>query len=229
MRVLCRMRHHGQVRVLVVEDNEVVAQAVADGLRDQGIAVDVAADGAAGLAKAGLAPYDVIVLDRDLPAVHGDEVCTQLAGRPAGARILMLTAAGAPGDRVDGLNLGADDYLGKPFHFPELVARVHALGRRAPSAPPVLCRGELALDRARRRASRNGQLVPLTRRELGVLEVLMSADGAVISAEQLLEQVWDEFADPFTNAVAVTVMRLRRKLGEPPLIETVTGSGYRLP
>jgi DNA-binding response OmpR family regulator len=217
------------MRVLVVEDNKVVARAVAEGLRDQGIAVDVAGDGAAGLDKAGLWSYDVIVLDRDLPVVHGDEVCARLAGHPGGARILMLTAAGEPGDRVDGLNLGADDYLAKPFHFPELVARVGALGRRAPSAPPVLRRGELALDRPRRRASRNGQLVPLNRKELGVLEVLMSADSAVISAEQLLEQVWDEYADPFTNAVAVTVMRLRRKLGEPPLIETVTGSGYRLP
>jgi DNA-binding response OmpR family regulator len=216
------------VRVLVVEDNDVVAQAVAEGLRDQGFAVDVAGDGAAGLDKAAVAPYDVIVLDRDLPVVHGDDVCARLAGRP-GARILMLTAAGLPGDRVDGLNLGADDYLAKPFHFPELVARVRALSRRAPSAPPVLRRGELALDRARRRAARRGQLVPLTRKELGVLEVLMSADGAVISAEQLLDQVWDEFADPFTNAVAVTVMRLRRKLGEPPLIETVIGGGYRLP
>jgi DNA-binding response OmpR family regulator len=216
------------VRVLVVEDNEVVAQAVAEGLRDQGIAVDVAGDGAAGLDKAGLWAYDVIVLDRDLPTVHGDDVCARLAGRP-GARILMLTAAGLPSDRVDGLNLGADDYLAKPFHFPELVARVMALSRRAPSAPPVLRRGELALDRARRRATRRGQLVPLTRKELGVLEVLMSADGAVISAEQLLDQVWDEFADPFTNAVAVTVMRLRRKLGEPSLIETVIGGGYRLP
>ena len=217
------------MRVLVVEDNEVVAQAVAEGLRDQGIAVDVAGDGAAGLDKAALWAYDVIVLDRDLPVVHGDDVCARLAGCPGGARILMLTAAGEPGDRVDGLNLGADDYLAKPFHFPELVARIGALSRRAPSAPPVLRRGELALDRPRRQASRNGQLVPLTRKELGVLEVLMSADGAVISAEQLLEQVWDEYADPFTNAVAVTVMRLRRKLGEPPLVETVIGGGYRLP
>jgi DNA-binding response OmpR family regulator len=189
----------------------------------------VAGDGAAGLDKAALWSYDVIVLDRDLPVVHGDDICARLAGRPSGARILMLTAAGEPGDRVDGLNLGADDYLAKPFHFPELVARVAALCRRVPSAPPELRRGELALDRPRRRASRNGQLVPLTRKELGVLEVLMSADGAVISAEQLLERVWDEYADPFTNAVAVTVMRLRRKLGEPPLIETITGSGYRLP
>ena len=226
--MLSQVRHHGQVRVLVVEDNEVVAQAVAEGLRDQGFAVDVAGDGYAGLEKAGLAPYDVIVLDRDLPVVHGDDVCARLAGRPAGARILMLTAAGAPGDRVDGLNLGADDYLAKPFHFPELIARVNALGRRTAAAPPVLRRGELTLDRARRQASRSGQPVPLTRKELGVLEVLLSADGAVISAEQLLEQVWDEFADPFTNAVAVTVMRLRRKLGDPPLIETVIGVGYRL-
>ena len=217
------------MRVLVVEDNEVVAQAIAAGLRDRGIAVDVAGDGGAGLDKAGLSPYDVIVLDRDLPVVHGDDVCARLAGRAGGARILMLTAAGAPDDRVAGLDLGADDYLAKPFHFPELVARVNALSRRTPSAPPVLQRGELALDRPRRRASRNGQLVPLTRKELGVLEVLMSADGAVISAEELLERVWDEYADPFTNAVAVTVMRLRRKLGQPPLIETVTGSGYRLP
>ena len=226
--MLSQVRHHGQVRVLVVEDNEVVAQAVAEGLRDQGFAVDVAGDGYAGLEKAGLTPYDVIVLDRDLPVVHGDDVCARLAGRPAGARILMLTAAGAPGDRVDGLNLGADDYLAKPFHFPELVARVNALGRRAAAAPPVLRHGELTLERARRQASRSGQPVALTRKELGVLEVLLSADGAVISAEQLLEQVWDEFADPFTNAVAVTVMRLRRKLGDPPLIETIVGVGYRL-
>jgi len=217
------------VRVLVVEDNEVVASAVAEGLRDQGMAVDVAHDGANGLEKAQLAHYDVIVLDRDLPEVHGDEVCARLAGAQAGARILMLTAADAAEERVDGLNLGADDYLPKPFHFPELVARVIALSRRAPPAPPVLHRGGLLLDRARRQASRAGQLVPLTRKELGVLEVLMAADGAVVSAEQLLEQVWDEFADPFTNAVTMTVMRLRRKLGDPPLIETVTGSGYRLP
>ena len=216
------------MRVLVVEDNEVVAQAVAGGLRDQGFAVDVAGDGAAGLDKAGLASYDVVVLDRDLPVVHGDEVCARLAGVPGGARILMLTAAGAPDDRVDGLNLGADDYLAKPFHFPELVARVSALSRRVPSAPPVLRRGELTLDRPRRRASRNEKLIPLNRKELGVLEVLMSADGTVISAEQLLERVWDEYADPFTNVVAVTVMRLRRKLGEPPLIETIIGGGYRL-
>jgi DNA-binding response OmpR family regulator len=208
------------MRVLVVEDNEVVARALAEGLRDQGIAVDVASDGAAGLDKAALVPYDVIVLDRDLPCVHGDDVCARLAGDPGGARILMLTAAGAPDERVDGLNLGADDYLAKPFHFPELLARLHALNRRAAPAPPVLRHGELALDRARRQATRGGQPVP---------EVLMAADGAVISAEHLLDKVWDEFADPFTNAVTVTMMRLRRKLGDPPLIETVIGGGYRLP
>ena len=156
------------MRVLIVEDNEVVAQAIATGLRDQGFAVDVAGDGAVGLDKAELSPYDVIVLDRDLPVVHGDDVCARLAGAPGGARILMLTAAGAPDDRVDGLNLGADDYLAKPFHFPERVARVNALGRRTPSVPPVLRRGELTLDRPRRQASRNGQLMPLTRKELEI-------------------------------------------------------------
>ena len=224
--MLSEAGHDGRVRVLVVEDNEVVARTVAEGLRDQGVAVDVAGDGTTGLEKAALAPYDVIVLDRNLPDVPGDEVCARLAGD--GARILMLTEAGAPEDSDDGLNLGADDYLAKPFHFPELLARLHALNRRSVSAPPVLRRSGLTLDRTRRRASRNGQPVPLTRKEIGVLEVLMSADGAVISAEHLLDKVWDEFADPFTNAVAVTVMRLRRKLGDPPLIETVTGVGYRL-
>src|SRR6266487_6108702 len=216
------------MRVLVVEDNEVVAQAVAAGLRDQGIAVDVAGDGAAGLDKAGLSPYDVIVLDRDVPVVHGDDVCARLAGHPGGARILMLTAAGAPDDRVDGLNLGADDYLPKPFHFPELVARVSALSRRAPSTPPVLRRGELTVDRARHRASRGSRTLSLTRKEFGILEMLMAADGGLVSAEELLEHVWDANADPFSNIVSVTMTRLRRKLGHPPLIETVVGKGYRM-
>ncbi|HEV2373241.1 MAG TPA: response regulator transcription factor [Streptosporangiaceae bacterium] len=216
------------MRVLVVEDNQVVADAVAEGLRDQGMAVDVARDGTQGLEKAELSPYDVIVLDRDLPGTHGDEVCERLAAGPATGRILMLTAAGAVTDRVDGLNLGADDYLAKPFDFAELLARVRALGRRTPSSLPVLSRGGLALDRSRRQATRDGRPVPLTRKELGVLEQLLAADGAVVSAEQLLEKVWDEFADPFTNAVTVTVMRLRRKLGDPPLIETVIGGGYWL-
>jgi DNA-binding response OmpR family regulator len=217
------------MRVLVIEDHEDLAGVLARGLRRDGMAVDVALDGGEGWFKLGASDYDVVLLDRDLPVLHGDELCRRLRSAGTGTRVLMLTAAGGPRRAAEGLGLGADDYLAKPFHFPELVARVNALGRRAPSVPPVLRRGELTLDRPRRQASRNGQLMPLTRKELGVLEVLMSADGAVISAEQLLERVWDEYADPFTNAVAVTVMRLRRKLGQPPLIETVTGGGYRLP
>jgi DNA-binding response OmpR family regulator len=216
------------MRVLVVEDNTVVADAVAEGLRDQGMAVDVAYDGPTGLEKAVLTCYDVILLDRDLPRLHGDNICQQLVHSPAPARILMLTAAGEVEDRVDGLNLGADDYLAKPFDFSELVARVRALARRSPSTPPVLIRGGVVLDRARRTVSRAGAPISLARKELGVLEVLLGADGAVVTAEQLLEQVWDEHADPFSNAVAVTVSRLRRKLGDPPVIETVIGGGYRI-
>jgi len=217
------------MRVLVVEDNEVVAQAVAAGLRDQGIAVDVADDGAAGVDKAGLSPYDVIVLDRDLPVLHGDDVCARLAGHPGGARILMLTAAGTVDDRVDGLNLGADDYLTKPFAFAELVARVRSLARRSPAAAPVITRGGIVLDRARRRVSRAGRPVPLNRKELGVLEELLIADGGIRSAEDLFERVWDESTDLFSRTVTVTIARLRRKLGEPDPIETVIGVGYRLP
>lgn len=212
-----------------MEDNSVVADAVAEGLRDQGMAVDVAYDGAAGLEKVLLTSYDVVVLDRDLPKIHGDLLCKQILDSTAPSRILMLTAAGEVEDRVAGLDLGADDYLAKPFDFSELVARVRALGRRTPSTPPVLVRHGLVMDRARRSVTRDGRAVSLARKELGVLEVLLAADGAVISAEQLLEQVWDEHADPFTNAVAVTVLRLRRKLGDPPMIETVIGGGYRLP
>ncbi len=219
----------GSVRVLVVEDNTVVADAVAEGLRDQGMAVDVAYEGLAGLEKATLNTYDVIVLDRDLPRLHGDTLCQRIVGSPSTSRILMLTAAGQVEDRVDGLNLGADDYLAKPFDFAELVARVRALARRTPSTPPVLTRGDLIVDRARRTVTRAGRPVPLARKELGVLEVLMSADGAAVTAEQLLTQVWDEFADPFTNTVAVTIGRLRRKLGAPPVIDTVIGGGYRIP
>ena len=214
--------------MLVVEDQAELADDIADGLRDQGIGVDVAYDGAAGIEKALVTAYDVIVLDRDLPRVHGDAVCATLAGTPSTARILLLTAASTVTDRVDGLNLGADDYLTKPFAFAELVARVRALARRAPAAPPVTIQGELVLDRARRLASRAGRPLSLTRKELGVLEELMIADGGVVSAEQLLERVWDENADPFTRTVTVTVARLRAKLGEPELIETVVGSGYRL-
>jgi DNA-binding response OmpR family regulator len=217
------------VRVLVVEDEVVLAEAVARGLRREGMAVDLAFDGADALEKATVNRYEVIVLDRDLPRVHGDAVCRRLAGRGGASRILMLTAAGTIDDKVEGLNLGADDYLGKPFAFRELVARVRALGRRSGEpTPPVLARHDVVLDRARRQASRGGQSLPLTRKELGVLEVLLAADGAVISAEELLERVWDEHADPFTQTVRVTVMNLRRKLGKPPLIETVIGAGYRL-
>src|SRR5579862_8956374 len=217
------------VRVLVVEDNSVVADAVAEGLRDQGMAVDVAYNGRTGLDKATLNTYDVVVLDRDLPGLHGDALCERIAESPSTGRVLMLTAAGLVEDRVEGLNLGADDYLAKPFDFSELVARVRALARRSPSTAPVLTRGDLVVDRSRRAVTRAGRPVPLARKELGVLEVLVAADGAAVTAEQLLEQVWDEHADPFTNAVAVAVLRLRRKLGEPPLIETVIGGGYRIP
>jgi DNA-binding response OmpR family regulator len=217
------------VRVLVVEDQAELADDIADGLRDQGIGADVAYDGAVGIEKALMTAYDVVILDRDLPRVHGDAVCTTLATAPSQARILLLTASGTVSDRVDGLNLGADDYLTKPFAFAELVARVRALARRAPAAPPVTVRGDLVFDRARRRASRAGRPLSLTRKELAVLEELLVADGAVVSAEELLERVWDENADPFTRTVTVTLARLRRKLGEPELIETVVGSGYRLP
>jgi DNA-binding response OmpR family regulator len=218
-----------RVRVLVVEDHVELARDIAEGLRDRGIATDLAYDGSVALQKGVVYRYDVIVLDRDLPGVHGDAVCVALRDGGAEARILMLTAAAAIGDRVEGLNLGADDYLPKPFAFEELVARVHALARRAPAGPPRLVRGDLMLDRAARRVTRAGRELSLTRKELGVLEVLLAADGAVVSAEELLERVWDENADPFTRTVAVTMGRLRRKLGEPEVIETLVGAGYRVP
>jgi DNA-binding response OmpR family regulator len=218
------------MRVLVVEDHVELANDIADGLRDQGIGADVAYDGSAAIEKTVLTRYDVVVLDRDLPRIHGDAVCATLVSAGSDrARILMLTAAGTVADRVDGLMLGADDYLIKPFAFEELVARVRTLARREPAAPPVLVRGEIVLDRARRRVSRAGRPVPLSRKELAVLEELLAADGAVVSAEDLLERVWDENADPFTRTVTVTVARLRSKLGAPDPIETVVGSGYRLP
>lgn len=217
------------MRVLVVEDQAGLADDIADGLRDQGMAADVAYDGSSGIEKALMNAYDVIVLDRDLPLVHGDAVCATLAGGPGSARILMLTAASAVRDRVEGLNLGADDYLAKPFAFEELVARVRALARRRPGAAPITVRGDLVLDRARRRVSRSGRPLSLTRKEFGVLEELLVADGGVVSAEELLERVWDENADPFTRTVTVTIGRLRRKLGDPDPIETVVGGGYRLP
>jgi DNA-binding response OmpR family regulator len=214
------------MRVLVAEDHTTMADRIAEGLRDAGLAVDVVYDGSAALTGAGQSAYDVIVLDRDLPGVHGDQVCRQLAG--SGPRILMLTAAASVDDRVDGLELGADDYLGKPFAFHELIARVRALGRRAPSAPPVVRVGDLTVDRARHRASRGTRALTLTRKEFGILEMLAAAEGAVVSAEDLLEHVWDAHADPFSNIVSVTMARLRRKLGDPPMIETVVGRGYRL-
>jgi DNA-binding response OmpR family regulator len=217
------------VRVLVVEDQKLLADRIAEGLRDQGMAVDVAYDGAQAMEITAFTRYDVVVLDRDLPLVHGDAVCASLVAGPGSARVLMLTAAAAVSDRVAGLNLGADDYLAKPFAFAELAARVQALARRSPSTPPVLVRGDVVVDRARRKASRAGRLVGLTRKEFGVLQALVEADGAVVSAEDLLERVWDANADPFSNIVSVTVARLRRKLGSPPVIETVIGSGYRMP
>jgi DNA-binding response OmpR family regulator len=214
------------MRVLVAEDHATLAARIAQGLGQAGMAADAVYDGAAALEAAAQTAYDVIVLDRDLPVVHGDQVCRTLAG--GGPRILMLTAAAGVEDRVDGLELGADDYLPKPFAFAELVARVRALARRAPSVPPVLRRADLAVDLARHRASRGDRPLSLTRKEFGILEMLLAADGALVSAEDLLEHVWDAHADPFSNIVSVTMTRLRRKLGDPPMIETVVGKGYRM-
>ena len=214
------------MRLLVVEDHATLADRIAQGLRQAGMAVDAVYDGAAALSVAAQTTYDVVVLDRDLPVIHGDRVCQTLAG--SGPRVLMLTAAGEVDDRVDGLELGADDYLPKPFDFAELVARVRVLARRAPSAPPVLRRGDLTVDRARHRASRGSRALLLTRKEFGVLETLLAAEGALVSAEELLDQVWDANIDPFSNVVSVTLTRLRHKLGDPPLIETVVGKGYRM-
>ncbi|MFI6485804.1 response regulator transcription factor [Nonomuraea sp. NPDC050663] len=215
------------MRVLLVEDHEELAMTVAAGLRREGMAVDVVLDGAAALERASVHHYDVVLLDRDLPVVHGDEVCRALASHPA--RVLMLTAAGTIDDKVTGLGLGADDYLAKPFAFAELVARIRALGRRAVQAlPPVLVHGGLRLDPATRIAVRDGRRLALSPKEFAVLELLLAARGAVVSAEQLLERAWDEYADPFSQTVKVTVSRLRRKLGDPPLIETVPHAGYRI-
>jgi DNA-binding response OmpR family regulator len=216
------------VRVLVTEDDGELAEAIAAGLRVEGMAVDVAADGTAGLERALVNDYDVIVLDRDLPGRHGDEVCGQLSGTVR-ARILMLTAAGTVDDRVAGLARGADDYLAKPFAFAELVARLRALARRShPAVPPVLTAKGITLDPGRRIAVRAGLVLDLGAKELAVLELLMAAGGRAVSAEELLERAWDEMADPFTSAVKVTVSRLRRKLGDPPVIETVERAGYRI-
>ncbi|SHG89607.1 response regulator transcription factor [Streptoalloteichus hindustanus] len=217
------------MRVLVVEDDAELAEAIGVGLRRESMAVDVAFDGVSGLDRATLTGYDVIILDRDLPGLHGDQVCARLVDDGCRARVLMLSAADTVEDRVDGLGLGADDYLPKPFAFDELVARVRALFRRAqPALPPVLAAGDLRLDPARRRVTRGGRPVELGPKEFGVLELLLAARGRVVAAEELLERVWDENADPFTTAVKVTISRLRRKLGEPAVIETVAHTGYRV-
>jgi DNA-binding response OmpR family regulator len=217
------------MRVLVVEDERRLAEAIARGLRREGMAVDLAGDGEEALHKSRVVRYDVLVLDRDLPGIHGDEVCRQVRRERPETGIIMVTAAGELDDLVSGLSLGADDYLPKPFRFAELVARIRALSRRAvPSRPPVLTHGDLELDPARRSVTRSGASIELARKELAVLETLMSADGATVSAEELLERVWDEHTDPFTNVVRMTIMTLRRKLGEPQLVETVIGVGYRM-
>ncbi|MBF8192890.1 response regulator transcription factor [Nonomuraea sp. K274] len=218
------------MRVLVVEDERMLADAIAEWLREETHAVDLAHDGEAALERIAVNDYDVVVLDRDLPRVHGDEVCRELVSSERDARVLMLTAAAQLDDRVTGLSLGADDYLSKPFAFPELAARVLALGRRSrPAVPPVLRRAGITLDPARREVFRNGRFVPLSKKEFAVLAELMRAGGTVVSAEQLLEKAWDEHADPFTGAVRLTILKLRRKLADPPVVETVPGVGYRLP
>ncbi|GAA2513183.1 response regulator transcription factor [Pilimelia columellifera] len=217
------------MRVLVVEDERNLADAIARGLRRHGMAVDVAYDGDTGHEMAFVTRYDVLVLDRDLPGVHGDDLCAEIVASGALTRVIMLTASGAVADRVEGLGLGADDYLPKPFAFDELVARVRALGRRAtPAAPPVLETADLTLDPAKRLVTRAGAPIELTNKEFGVLAELLKADGAVVSSEELLERVWDANTDPFTTIVRVTMRTLRRKLGDPPLIDTVVGAGYRL-
>ena len=217
------------MRVLIAEDEPRLAEALARGLRRNGFAVDIALDGNQALKRTAVVDYDVVVLDRDLPRVHGDEVCRQLVGAERPPRILMLTAAADVRARVEGLNLGADDYLTKPFAFAEVVARLHALQRRhAVAQKPILERAGVALDPARHEVTRDGRSVTLSPKEFGVLHVLLRAEGSVVSPETLLERVWDEHVDPFTNTVRVTVMNLRRKLGTPAVIETVIGTGYRL-
>ena len=217
------------MRVLVVEDSRLIADAVVEGLRDEGMAVDVAYDGLEAAAKLNVTPYEVIVLDRDLPGMHGDALCRVITDSDDPAMILMLTAADAPTDRVAGLRLGADDYLSKPFHFPELVLRVRALARRKPLANPRTLRAAgIELDPTTRTATREGRQLDLSMKELGVLEALLSASPIPVSAEKLLQQVWDENADPFSQTVKTTVSRLRHKLRDPPIIQTIPGVGYRI-
>jgi DNA-binding response OmpR family regulator len=228
--VLAAEKDHQQVmRVLVVEDFEVLAEAIGTGLRREGMAVDVVLDGNAALDRLDITRYDVVVLDRDLPGVHGDEVCRRLVADQSPSRILMLTAASTVTERVTGLGLGADDYLPKPFDFAELTARVRALGRRSTQPlPPVLESGDLTLDPSRRVAFRAGRRLDLSPKEFALLECLLASGDRVVSAEELLERVWDEAADPFTTAVKTTVRRLRAKLGDPPVIKTVREGGYRI-
>ena len=217
------------MRVLVVEDVHRLADDIAEGLRDHGMAVDTSYDGVDAAAKLELNRYDVVLLDRDLPGLHGDILCRMITHSEDPAMVLMLTAAGTSTDRVTGLSLGADDYLPKPFHFPELVLRVRALARRRPTAQPRILKATgIELDPLHHTATRDGQRLDLSAKEFGVLEALLRAMPAPLSAEQLLEQVWDEYADPFTKTVSVTIGRLRRKLGEPPIIETLPGVGYRI-
>ncbi|MEU9126851.1 response regulator transcription factor [Kitasatospora sp. NPDC048540] len=217
------------MRVLVVEDEEMLAQAIAEGLRQEAFAVDLVHDGEAAMERLAVNSYDVMVLDRDLPGLHGDEVCRRTVAAGAEVRVLMLTVSTTLAERVAGLNLGADDYLSKPFAFAELTARIRALGRRSrPATPPVLERAGLRLDPHHRAAGRDGRPLALSRKEFAVLEELLRAQGAPVSAEELLERVWDENIDPFTTIVRVTIRSLRRKLAEPPLIETITGTGYRI-
>jgi len=215
--------------VLVVEDFEILARTIATGLRREGMAVDVVLDGEDALLHVAVTRYDVVVLDRDIPGVHGDEVCRRIAFEQSTTRVLMLTAASTVRQRVDGLGIGADDYLTKPFDFDELVARIRALGRRIATAlPPVLSHEDLVLDPARRVVTRAGRRLELSPKEFAVLECLLAADGRLVSAEELLERVWDEAADPFTTAVKTTIKRLRAKLGEPGVIHTVREAGYRI-
>jgi DNA-binding response OmpR family regulator len=217
------------MRLLLVEDHEFLAETVAGGLRREGMAVDIAHNGRDALARSRLVPYDVIVLDRDLPELHGDEVCRTLVAERSESRVLMLTAADAVEDRIEGLGLGADDYLPKPFDFGELVARIRALARRSGSpVPPTLLHGDLSLDPAKRVATRGGRRLALRPKEFGALEYLLAADGRVVPAEELLQHVWDEQADPFSSAVKNTISRLRAELGPPSLIETIREAGYRI-
>jgi DNA-binding response OmpR family regulator len=217
------------MRVLVVEDFEILARTIGVGLRREGMAADVVGDGDDALQRLAVNRYDVVVLDRDLPGIHGDDVCRRIVADHPQCRVLMLTASGTVRDRVDGLGLGADDYLPKPFDFDELVARVRALGRRpAVLVPPILECGDLTLDTGRRSAARAGRRLDLSPKELAVLECLLAAGGRAIPAEELLERVWDEAADPFTTAVKTTIRRLRAKLGDPPVVHTVREGGYRI-